>query len=293
MDDGIDVNYLPYAYGFVNFTGAACWLNSMIQAILGCSTINKQAAENPETKLSALYGAVVKKYNTPNSKEIFRLTQILLNISNNKEVTQNVNNQNDPTEFIQLFIEGLGKVIHDKCVHAVKSTITCGDHEHVKRDNGVLVPVALDHMNDIVGYLKYHTENLEYKCSKTNDNDVRIRLLQLSHASEILIIMVKNYLYTHSPSNVDYPRELTFNRSGGGKWVYTVMSVVEHHGIKNVQQLIASKGGGGHYTCTSRRRGQDGSVGIFNLNDSSVNKVNDFPNTPNVCLIVYSRHLVD
>jgi len=291
--DNEDENYIPYAYGLVNFTGAACWLNSMIQSILGCSIINKISAETPETKLSELYGIVVKKYTMQNNKEIFRLTQILLNLSDKKEVTQNVNNQNDPTEFIQLFIEGMGSKIHDKCVHAVKSTITCGDHEHIKRDNGVLVPVALNHINDIVGYLKYHTEELEYKCDKSNVVNSKIRLLQLSHASEILIIMVKNYLYTNSQQNINYPRELSFNKSGGGKWVYNVMSVVEHHGIKDVNQLIASKGGGGHYTCTSKRRGKDGVIGIYNLNDSSVSLVNDFPNTPNVCLIVYSRKLME
>ena len=299
MDNSVNIKHLTYPYGFVNFTGAACWLNSMIQAVLGCSTINQIAVEDKETKLAEMYSIIIKKYENPDNNEIFRLQQIMTNLSDNKEVTQNVNNQNDPTEFIQLFIEGLGKKILDKCVHTVKSTISCSrdgivDHQHIKRDNGVLVPIALNHMSDITRYLKSHTEELEYRCDKFQQTSDKIRLLQLSHASEILIIMVKNYLYTGSQSNVKYPRELHFNKSNdGGKWVYTVMSVVEHHGIKDVRQLIASKGGGGHYTCTSRRKNINGGVGIYNLNDSSVTQVNDFPDSPNVCIIVYSRHSVD
>jgi hypothetical protein len=291
----INKTYVPYARGFVNFTGAACWLNSMVQAVLGCDVINELAVNEKETYLAKIYSIVVEQYSSLDSDKTYRLTDILTNLSKNKSVVQNVNNQNDPTEFIQLFIEGLGHKINDKCVHTMKSTIKCNNHEHIKRDNGVLVPVALTHMEDVIQYLKYHEESIEYKCDKPNvaesSNPIKKRIFNLSHASEVLIVMVKNYLYNNDQvKNINYPRRLVLAKKGGGKWVYTVMSVVEHHGMKDVNHLIMSRGGGGHYTCTSIRKNKDGSLGIYNLNDSSTTQVNDFPNTPNVCLIVYKRH---
>src|SRR3990167_6684974 len=165
MDDEIN---LPYAYGFVNFTGAACWLNSMVQAVMGCHSLNNILSENKgegnkddvkednnkNTKMMELYNTVIKQYSSANNNKIFTLHGIMMNLSDNSGIVQNINNQNDPTEFIQLFIERLGKEASDKCIHTVKSTILCNDHKHETRDNGVLMPVALNHITDLIGYLK-------------------------------------------------------------------------------------------------------------------------------------------
>lgn len=291
-----------YPVGFINFNGAACWLNSMTQAILGSSHINKfiyeldleqqiRTGKIKEASKLLRYYKVIVDYSAKN-KGSMSLTQIMQVLSNKPEEIRELMRQNDPTEYIMRFISGLHEEVIELCAHAVCSTIICKDHRHRKKQNGLLLAVSLNHINDLQNYLIQHKETLEYKCdmttadrnAKPDESVEKIRLLQLSHAPKVLLVMVKNYLF--NPNNqltINYPDTLKFKKLDNSFWQYKIKSVVEHFGTKSVNNLIKGHSGG-HYVCTSQRKD-----GIYHLNDSSASKVNAFPKTPNVCMLVYER----
>lgn len=283
--------------GFNNFNGAACWLNSMTQAILGSSHINKLIYEEndekklKENKLLSYYKKIVEFSNT--KRGTAALHSVMNSLSNNAREAQELMRQNDPTEYIMKFLKNLHHNTIDLCVHTVCSTIICPDHRHIKKENNLLMSVSLNDINNLQNYLDKHTEEIECKCDKDtadrvniniNNNPIKTRLMQLYYGPKVLIIMVKNYLYSNNTSQViDYPLELKFKKLNNDYIVYNIKSVVEHYGNKSVNRLIAGQSSG-HYICTSKRRD-----GIYRLNDNSTSKVREFSKTPNVCMLIYER----
>ncbi len=294
------------ARGFTNFSGSACYFNSMIQALLGSSIINKVILKNDieNDKMYNLYKTTVKacKDNLRSGK-ILNLQELMYSLGEHTKINTLLQ-QNDPTEFITLFIELLGDDIHKLCNHAFMNTIVCNSndikHTHIKRETNVLLSVALNDIKTLQDYLKCNKESISYICdpttsstplpttitSSSSNEEKKVMFRQLSMAPKVLIIMVKNYSYTCNVRQepISYPLTLKFPSSNKkiNDWEYKVVSVVEHLGDKNIENIIRTKGSSGHYICTSQRND-----GIYKLNDSYTQKVLEFPMTPNVCMIIY------
>ena len=293
-----------YPMGLINFNGSACWLNSLIQSLMGSKTINDIILhpKNDNTSKTFLeYYNIISKVsvnnnnnNSNNEYKIMELSQVMNSLCDDSIHLYNLMNQNDPTEFLLIFIEKLGKECINATNYAVQKSILCNNHTHNKREENILMSVSLSNIGELQKYLNKHIEDIEYKCdAETITNNITNTIIKkpmvvtrLSRVPQVLIIMIKNYHENYSGKIINYPNILEFPTNNNKKWILNVVSVIEHHGSKNINTIIRG-GSGGHYVCTSHRHD-----GIYYFNDSNVTRTTTFPKNNNICTIVYERTLL-
>ncbi len=263
------------AFGLINFTGAACWFNSMIQAFLSSKKLINIILTNEMRPplIFELQLIITKKVDN------------LLTLSKFLQLPQQVSQQSDPSEFVDHFIEQLNNVypIKPKFTHAITYHISCYcGQKHMKREIGTYLSVSKDNIRNLQRHLDGENEFIEYECEHQEANQTPsigkrkvIRTAKLTRAPDLFIVHVKNYDEASGPMSSVYPKILSFDTFDDSKHIYNLTAVVEHHGSKTAES-------GGHYTCTGIR-----STGIYNLDDSNSYKVGDFPSSTNIYLLFY------
>jgi len=272
--------YIPRAFGLANI-GNTCFLNSIIQALLGCSSFVKAVINNPVFRefLSKQDGYILYRY--------FRVEP----------------GQQDAHEYLLKILDQLKlKLFNIK----YKVTIHCRQCNYVlEKINPMENMIYYEGEGDLTEYIKMHkTYSPGYKCEKcssvnsTNGTNI-VQIYQLMKISEVIIICFKKYMFSSSLSlidllgqsnpisrsdsinrsnsikkNYDFPRILRFNGING-ELCYELVSQIEHYG-NNFS---------GHYNVISIRKNNQG-LGVYKLDDSSYSPAG-FGSTPNTYLVFY------
>jgi ubiquitin C-terminal hydrolase len=262
--------------GFVN-TGSLCYLNSMLQALLGCKPLNDYLLENEikyhniGNKLVNIYIQILKKIKTiPDGVNMsindnVQLLQEILNIQKSKSQFAEFGfSQEDASECFLLFLDSINdKNIEKFFYHTYKCNIVCldcNDNQIIQEDTSCQFTInqsnTVNNANsfNLSKYLKFNSSKLESNI--------------LKEIPPVIIITLNKY---NTKYNSEYPENIEFNSKLPNPLKYKLTSTIEHYG-----NMFS-----GHYICKSKRNNEEY---LFNDCSFSLNKLDI---TANTYILVY------
>ncbi len=276
---------LPPAIGFYNI-GNTCWCNTLLQALLSCTSFTKKVAailaEDPADPLAA---AIVGPLH-PNSGAEF--VTALISRLHDKKLKRNLVKyaQECADEAYTLLIT---KALDDEKIYRlfttsykIKINLDCGhEYEIEQRDeDGIKIHFTevdnkINNTRDFVHRLVVHEEPLtDYKCEKCQQNTGGRRIESLCRVGEIITIVMKKYNGKYLQW---FPLDFTLPGFNKTRFHYSICAQIEQAGSIN----------GGHYFTICQRAG-----GSFLLNDSSVSP-SPFSPTLNTYMVFYHLTKID
>lgn len=301
-----DPAYVPGLFGFNN-TGAICWMNSLLQFLLGLPSINKVLLENEDSLagnvLASRYIRFLKQI-LPNdnrgiksdeldpsmlanaSSEI--LTAFLQRLKTKKINIKMGTSEECANEGFVLFIDMLGcpKVekllltryeISFECPQCHKDMFRAVDKSYQIE---MFTRVRIETETDFTNWLKIHPEEGDtYRCESCGHCVGKFnKQKQLKRMSEIVIIVFNKY---QEKDKRWFPQHLEFPMIGGGLLEYKLVGKIEHSGTMH----------GGHYWAQSFRDDD-----WAKLNDNSLPSLGNSQPTPETYMIAYHlmpKNLID
>lgn len=280
-----DAAYVPSSFGMHN-TGVICWCNSLIQVLLGMSSMNQILLES-ENELQN--NAFAREYinllkhtlphGSPSVSDNFDLANasslILSAFKKQLKIRNFTLNMGDSQECCDeaftLFVDMFGCPKLEKLFSNVYEMIivcnNCSQKVSAIRDKSyriqLFTKVELKNQNKFCTYLRVHPSECDYyKCDCGGIMTKFYRTERLKMLREIVILIFNKY---QNKDNRWFPSELVFDsKSGQQKLKYKIVGKIEHSG--NYQS--------GHYWAQSLRN-DDWQC----LNDSSVAPGNELPTT--------------
>jgi ubiquitin C-terminal hydrolase len=294
-------------FGLIN-AGASCYLNSIVQALISCTSVNEVLAHDmpdPQGKIARSFAriSVIDASDLPADqkrsvvagmgKEIW--SNLLEYASSRKEVVRLDAGQQCAGEGFHLILQAMEDVSEFQRLfqHRYKTTITCSKCLHVTRTAELysmfevqpdLKVEQLEDFKDVddqynqavplTQFLRKQNGYVEdYKCPKCNDTSPKFSEVKLTMVGEILVVHAKKYQGRRLRKTRDvtpFPKTLTFD-THGGQLVYEAVAQVEHMGSLS----------GGHYLTIARRKD-----GWNTLDDNRVSP-GEFKPTANTSIVFY------
>lgn len=296
-----DPEYVPEAFG-LNNTGVICWLNSFLQVMISCPSLNRTLLDCEEELANNKFAVELIRFikaivpNRPGDPPVdARISTASANILNafratmiQRKLTFNFgNSQECADEAFALFIDLLNCPRVNKLFNTVyELTIECDSCKKVvstTRDRAFRIEMYCNkdftNQKDFCTWLRFHPSKTEnYKCESCKHVMLStFRIEKLKQLREIVVIMFNKF---YLKENKWFPMQLEFsgpkgpNGEPGKKIHYQLVGQVEHSGGM----------GGGHYFARAKRGNS-----WKQLNDTSVSDANPGP-TPLTYMIVY--HMV-
>lgn len=293
-----DPMFVPTKFGMNNI-GAICWCNSLIQLMLGLSSVNRTLlqCENDlkDNPFACEYIKVLKAtlpnspdYPQPDTKQLVSASAAILGgfLARLKQLGRNLNigaGQECVDEAFTLFIDMLGCSQVEKLFSNVYELIitckTCQKRVSSVRDKSYRIQlftnVRLEDQEKFCRFLKIHPSECDYyKCDECGEAMTKFfRAEKLKMLREVVVIIFNKF---QMKDNRWFPAELSFRALGDKPPLkYKLVGKIEHSGNRF----------GGHYWAQSLR---DGSW--YRLNDTSVSPGDPTP-TPGTFMVAY--HIVD
>jgi uncharacterized UBP type Zn finger protein len=283
----------PRVFGLRN-TGTLCYLNSLIQALMGCSSLNEYLiAHEDDYEKNKLVQEYMKVYKENDDSEkvpkvnISDATGILKAIHDARKGKKNnllMGRQEDGHEGLQFFLDIVGKKVdqlfhsrYDLYLHCAKcKKRTKAETAHILEwfidlsDVDPDLQGSLNTKQSVENYIKKHVITPEdYKCDhcdaknkydRNNEtwisSDV-IQIYQLTRLSEIIVLKFNKY---HRKTLRYFPPVLNFPAKSG-QLTYKIMAQIEHSGSMN----------GGHYVVKALRNTPKG-VNTY-INEQKTKKI--------------------
>jgi ubiquitin C-terminal hydrolase len=293
-----DINFIPEARGLINM-GSNCWLNSLLQVLLGLPALNKMALEsisdpNNQSQFLSKYANFVKTAlsSQPNTIEILNDPNIRRSFSGGQQCAD---------EALTIFIDSFNSPrINELITNAYLVTTYCGS---CKKGTSIVVDKATRvdmfdqqtiNLSNFNKWLYNHDSICEnYKCDCGAVTNAR-RNEQLVRIGDIIFVLFNKFgpKYGQIKTKIDYPVSLWFPgvapKNSGQKYIkcdYHLTGAICHAGT--IQ--------GGHYWSYSLRpkiqRGQQKKEPIWmRLNDSSVQEAEISPSDiSNIFMLAYHK----
>lgn len=311
----MDVNLIPLnpklisnGIGIIN-QGATCYMNSLIQCLLSCTSIYERLCELREEKNEAfsknkianclLELFEVSLQNKPLTEVVIRIWHAIINKSREKS-TDHVHmdyGQQDIHEGFMMLLESIEDVpsLHKLFKHAHISTVLCIKCKvfSTKREINCVLEVQPDlktEQSKTIKFLDKYSEatslneflekqvgctDKDYICDKCKERKERPRITKLTMVSEILPVLFKKY---GSKTNTEFPKHLKFTLSNGDNIIYLIVAKAEHSGNQR----------GGHYwaTCLRNKQAANLTQQWLTLNDQNISPGTSEP-TPNTYMVFY------
>ena len=312
-----DPEYVPDVFPLAN-TGAICWCNSALQALLSCSALNKVMLDNEEelkkNKVANTYINIIKKLlpkkgQNVNQKDIFNSSSLLINAIASelhaKKRTSDLTNlgQQDADEGIQLFLDLIDyNIISNLFRHRYNNGSYCTNCEKISYYNtneppNIVMNLELTSETDSNSFTtlikKRYNANSGYTCDlcKLYIKNTFV-VYELKMLREIIIIRILN---TNSglinKQFINYPDFIEFDTNDNVKLIYKLVAQVEHMGG---QRLIQTQNGqrklfssSGHYI-TKCFRGNFANNEYAVCNDSNITTNQKFSVSKNTYILIYN-----
>lgn len=239
-------NLLPSEFGLIN-RNVMCYINSFIQALATCSSINEKLLTTSYKDMTETMKVYVQLLADPN--ETRDVSDILSTIKCDKFGSS----QEDANECMLRLLEKFDEDFHDLFKLKFIHSIYCTDCEkEVYRGEIIDNFILTSHID--VNKLRFEKEKLEdYKCDDCNGTNC-VQAKVLKEVSNIIVFVFNQY---RQKNLVDKPREIAFDQDGKRK-IYKLICQIDHFGTTS----------GGHYTAKCERRD-----GYYEFNDSATNKI--------------------
>jgi ubiquitin C-terminal hydrolase len=290
-----DIKYVPNEFGLQN-TGSICYLNSLLQLLISCSSFTKNILANEEdmkkTKTGKAIYHFVKSYNQ-NISDIGNCSAIILeglkqDLAEKKTSIRFGNGQESASEALCLLLDMIevpdNKQITSLFTQRNRCIIQCLEckNKHEQIDTNIIYNyfhyTTDGNFSDNIRVQKSVTENYRCNdclcdcgakiangfCSGCNLKAKKrksIRIYYLTKIPEIFICIFNIYF---DKIRRTYPETIEFPSVNNGKLIYKLVGRVNH---------IGSSLHSGHYYADCVRKN-----GIFRLNDSSTYPSNLTPN---------------
>jgi ubiquitin C-terminal hydrolase len=283
-----DASYSPMPNGMEN-TGIICWCNSLIQVMLGFTSLNQYLIKNKETMKKNVF-----------AKEYINLVEISLGITEGsmwnsshkilvafeKEMRKRNsriifgNMQECTHEAFILFLdifnnEGIKRLFRSDYEMAINCN-NCGKKTFYTRDHALNIDYfnrdydAIQTHNDFVKYLKAEISFMsEFACKYCEYTETKVPyLIKLKKLREIIIIIFDKF---HRKRHAFFPEEMKIKSTDNSYLIYKLIGKINHNGTMN----------SGHYYAHCFRREQ-----WFCINDTAVNNGTSTPEN-NTFLVAY------
>jgi len=238
--------------GFNN-TGAICYFNALIQSLLSSKSFIHFICQEKRESIFFLFFkfiAAEKKWDP------FFTSKLLF------EMKCFEPNQSSSEYFLKL-CDYLN--LDDLFKTKSETSTTCSECQNETKVVDISLYTVID--NDLNEFCET-TRNIEdFKCDKCNK---KVNAKIISKIKEISPIMAFSFNKYFEKKNIPYPKGFVVD----GDKEYHLVSTIEHQGVLNA----------GHYFCRTIRNNE-----IVNINDMSVNKIDDIEPTPNTYMVFYER----
>jgi len=267
---GYDERYVGKVMGLENPGVAMCYFNSMIQALLSCSSFNEaMLRENIKSEFILEYLKILK-----GSRSAKRLLELLVRKNNMLVFGQ----QDDMHLGLGVFLDCLPARVQNMFKVKHRSYIEC---RNCKKKHEVAAPHETAIIVDMVN-TKEEMENVilgqneilnDYKCEKCKSTGL-IKKYSIARLSEILVVILNKTrpgIKYFSPTLDFYSAPLERNLH------YKVIAQVEH---------LGSTSGGHYYTIAQRIHSKTNKVITCLFDDDQIHFANFSP-TPNTYIVLY------
>lgn len=270
--------------GFVN-TGTLCYLNSMLQSLIGCDIFNKFLVDNERNyvanNLIMTYIGIIKKTryltddNVVLNDNITMLRHLISKLNSN---SSNFGySQEDAGECFLLFLGAVDDKHIDKLFnHTYKCDVVCLNCNITKSvENDISCQFDIfnyDKFTNIANHIKYNKTILSgYECASCKQSDRMYKVNRLIDLPQIIIINFNKY---YNKYETDYPDFISFKKENTDDQyiTYKLKSIITHYGRMT----------GGHYTAKSIRNGVP-----YLFNDSQYSNT-DMTTSSNTYILMYT-----
>jgi ubiquitin C-terminal hydrolase len=263
----LDTSKLSLPFGLRN-TGNLCYFNSLLQALVSCTSFNNLISNCVTISGHALFQSYAALCNgSENVRDTALFNQLhAARLSNQHNLK--IGHQEDAHEGLSLLLDSL-EVVHP-CGHNLSRLFyvrhrceiictICKTHHKVRTEaqeptelvidlseENPLTRKRLDTRKNIESYIKCFIQTpQDYKCDKchaknTAQSQPVIQQYTLTRLSEIIVILFKKY---ERKTDRYFPPQMQF-MSSNGVLTYNIVAQIEHFGTKE----------GGHYVCRGLRR---------------------------------------
>ena len=303
--DYYDKNFVPRPFGLRN-TGAICHFNSLLQALVSCPSIIKATLLNPtymnSTRTGKAFFNFVNIFATCDgsldslhpSIEVQSsaiLQALCLDLNERNPEVKFGSSQESASEGLVLLLDmieipsqrpsPLGRLFE----HQYKESLFCKSCKNiVSEQRDISVQFNMFYLRNLANYptsseefskaLMQHTQITEdYFCKICNKKVTSYRIYSLAMVPEVIVCLFNIYGIRDHNTPTYQPSKIIIKGKGGSDIIFNQVAQVIHSGSLQ----------GGHYIARTIRKDNQ----LFDFNDSSIHKSDNFHSSPNTYLAIY------
>lgn len=235
MKTEYDIDLIPEPFGLRNI-GNNCYLNSILQALYGCSIFNGYIAKVKSKKLQLFLDLL------NNTKSDIHLN-ILLTLRKQYSNKDNMLfiQQEDAGEVFLIILDYFKLLSFPANIDTIfgldyKRILlckNCNTSKIIKNDLTYNINIPIELEGNIIDYMLENVEKLnDYKCDSCSISGNIIKINLLINAPYIIVVMFNKF---YKKKNINFPKTFILKK----KYKYKLVSDIHHFGSMNMGHYIS------------------------------------------------------